>query len=309
MEQDEDLYALLGVLPDAQPIVIAAAERALAARYASGRSAVSAEAARTRLGELEQAAQVLLDPAQRAEYDARSEPWQVAVLDTSEEQNQAFSEALAQLQGRWKIALSIFPKLDELHKRLLKMSAGLSFAFVTTLLKTRNFKEAEAFAQSLEASFLRRYFGTHEDIVAFARELIDLDLEDASRGLNRLVEVLGSEVDPLPLIQSVVRDFGTPWSYVESQLSDASAPLHRQRRDRISKLRSTLGPDHHWYADARELASLLGFNVNEISPSGIKRYFAAPEIEVSEIGSSTVVARFEKPREFTAWAHATLREA
>lgn len=65
----KDYYALLGVLPEAEDVVIKAAYRALAQRYHPDRFDRSAEEATLRMIEINEAYQVLSDPDLRLAYD------------------------------------------------------------------------------------------------------------------------------------------------------------------------------------------------------------------------------------------------
>ena len=68
MSETKDLYAILGVLPDAEPEVIRAVYLALAKKYHpdSSGSAESEE----KFKEINAAYEILSDPEQRREYDA-----------------------------------------------------------------------------------------------------------------------------------------------------------------------------------------------------------------------------------------------
>lgn len=66
-----DYYAILGVNPTAEDIVIRAAYKALAQRYHPDRYPGSQEEAHRRMSELTQAYEVLADPVRRPKYDRR----------------------------------------------------------------------------------------------------------------------------------------------------------------------------------------------------------------------------------------------
>lgn len=67
----KDYYAMLGILPSAEDVVIKGAYRALAQRYHPDRFEGSREEANTHMAELNEAYRVLSDPALRASYDER----------------------------------------------------------------------------------------------------------------------------------------------------------------------------------------------------------------------------------------------
>src|SRR6202795_3402547 len=66
-----DLYAILGVHPSAEDIVIRAAFKALAQRYHPDRFNGSMEEAHRRMADLTNAYETLADPARRRKYDRR----------------------------------------------------------------------------------------------------------------------------------------------------------------------------------------------------------------------------------------------
>src|SRR5258705_11044190 len=66
-----DFYAILGVHPNAEDIVIRAAFKALAQRYHPDRFAGSKDEAHRRMADLTNAYETLADPARRRKYDRR----------------------------------------------------------------------------------------------------------------------------------------------------------------------------------------------------------------------------------------------
>lgn len=66
-----DYYAILGVHPTAEDVVIRAAFRALAQRYHPDRFSGSQDEAHQRMSEITKAYEVLADPARRGKYDRR----------------------------------------------------------------------------------------------------------------------------------------------------------------------------------------------------------------------------------------------
>ena len=66
-----DYYAVLGVHPTAEDIVIRAAYKALAQRYHPDRFAGSKDEAHRRMSDLTKAYEVLADPLRRPKYDRR----------------------------------------------------------------------------------------------------------------------------------------------------------------------------------------------------------------------------------------------
>ena len=74
-----DYYAVLGVNPGAEDIVIRAAYKALAQRYHPDRFQGSQDEAHRRMSEITQAYEVLADPVRRPKYDRRRKQYARAV--------------------------------------------------------------------------------------------------------------------------------------------------------------------------------------------------------------------------------------
>lgn len=299
MGNDEDLYAVLGVLPNAEDIVITAAYRALAARYHPDRWKGPKEIAHERMSEINRAYGILSDADKRADYDLQRKNYHQTFGDATDERSNAFDDALAGLEERWTVAVSVFPKLAELRKRLSKTSHELAFGFVTLLLGTRRFNQAEQIAKGMEQTFLERFFGTDPFVLQFARELIALGLQDAVKALNRLVDVLGSDVDASLLINKVTREFSVNEKRVDAAAEGVVAEKQRALRDKIYVLKERL-PTQPYIDLARELAELLGYSVVESGGS----YFRDSTIVVSQSGR--VIATTLSGPDFVDWVKKTL---
>lgn len=203
--QSDDYYSTLGVLPDADDVVIKAAYRALAQRYHPDKWPGDAAEANRRMAALNKAYEVLGNKQSRADYDKSRENTGRAEFGSkeSEGQDEAFSSALNEIEERWAIAVEVFPDLNEYRSRLAKISTALAFDFVIILLDSKNFKIRAEICQQLERKFLARYFGENETLIDFARDLISSGQKAAARKLNHLVDVLGHDVDPKLIIASV----------------------------------------------------------------------------------------------------------
>ena len=205
----DDLYSVLGVLPEAEDIVVTAAYRALAQRYHPDRWRGSPEEAHQRMSAINEAYATLKDPTRRAEYDQTRER-QGADFDSEdrEEVSRAFGDALEELEKRWQVATDVFADLAELRRRLTRISTPLAFSFVTILLESRAFDRRQLISDRLETAFLQRYFGTNEQVLAYARGVVLSGNREAARKLNRLVDVIGSQVEPGLLISKIEQEFG-----------------------------------------------------------------------------------------------------
>ncbi|MDR2334607.1 MAG: J domain-containing protein [Burkholderiaceae bacterium] len=204
---DLDLYAILGVLPSAEHVVIVAAFRALAQRYHPDKWEGDPETAHAKMVEINAAYAVLSDEHRRSRYDQEQTEKRQGDFGAAEENEEAFSSALSEIEERWAIAADVFPELIELRQHLQKFSSALSFEYISLLLAMKQFERAKEIAQLLEHEFLVRYFTSDPVLVEYARKLILVEQRDAALALNRLVDVVGPTADPTQLVSKIDAKF------------------------------------------------------------------------------------------------------
>jgi curved DNA-binding protein CbpA len=216
-----DHYAVLGVSPDAEDVVIKAAYRALAQRYHPDKNTGDPAYSRQRMSELNEAYRILGDPKLRAEYDKTRSPQSGHAYQQEEppEQREAFEAALAEMEDRWAIAVSIYPDLKGFRTSLARISYPLAFGFVAILLECKEFGQRERIAKSLERNFLERFFGSDPQVIAYAKDAILIGDRKAALALNRLVDVMGSGVDAKLLIKKVEAEFGVRRKQLAASIS------------------------------------------------------------------------------------------
>lgn len=207
MDASKDYYAVLGVLPSAEDVVIRAAYKALAQRYHPDRFDGDADTAHARTSELNEAYAVLSDPALRAEYDAlRGAKTQAGDrYFTTDEQDTP--PEFDPLEKDWQVALKYYPDLAQIDARLAKISWRLAYSFRAFLLEAKTFDRREQVASVLEEQFLQVYFGTNPTILAFARDVVMKGKKDVARALNEAVRVLGSNIDAGRIIDLIQSEF------------------------------------------------------------------------------------------------------
>lgn len=309
---DSDFYAVLGVLPDAEDVVVTASYRALAQRYHPDKWKGEPSEALRRMGQINQAYAVLGDKARRAEYDAARAQSRRAeyTAEEGDDQSQAFASALNELEERWGTARSIYPDLVDFRARLSRISTSLAFAYVTVLLETKAFTRRGEIASHIETVFLERYFGTNQRVLDYARSLIFAGHKAAAKALNRLVNVVGSDVDPHLVISRVEKDFGFQ-ELRERQLNkvmveqlartDLAKKLREQQLNKamVEQLaRSVLAAGY--YDEAVKLAGALGYTTEEVGGG----FFKSPELVVTTPVKEII--RFKNSKAFVRWAQQNL---
>lgn len=239
--QTMNYYDVLGVSPSADDFVIKAAYKALAQRYHPDKfhgNVKDAADAEVKMRQLNEAYQVLSDPAKRRDYDAS--------FEQGEQQNQQNSQqksAQAKQQADWAIALRFYPDLTELETRLGKIDPSLISEFRSSLLASQQYEQRQRIANQLEQSYLEGYFGNEPLIVDFARELLLAGKRDGAKELNRMVKVVGG---------------GVPFAKMMKQIEQIEAEYLPQRKaDREEQERLNRVWQQKTVADAEDKKSLI----------------------------------------------------
>jgi curved DNA-binding protein CbpA len=202
----KDFYQILGVMPDAEAVVITAAYRALASLYHPDRWKGDKTFATNKMADINVAYETLSNPVKRAEYNKNKTNSYSSFSDDSEETDTAFDTALSGLENRWQVASEIFPDLIKIRARLSKTSHKLAFSFVILILETKKFDDRNFLANELERKFLEMHFGTNKRIILFAQFLIAKGEKKAIVSLNQYVDVLGSSINPHLIIEKISAD-------------------------------------------------------------------------------------------------------
>ena len=206
MVTENDYYRILGVLDDAEDIVIRAAYRALAQRYHPDKWQGDAAEATRRMAEINAAYAVLSDTAKRAAYDSTRDKTQFRDEPPDTE------DANESINKDWELAVKYLPDLKLIEKNLHAISRELAFTFRLVLLEEKRFSESAAVAKELEDGYFGKYFGDQPQVRAFAKELILEGRKDAAKELNEVIRVLG-RVDS-DVVDRIRRDFKTSGNWV-----------------------------------------------------------------------------------------------
>lgn len=208
MINGKNYYQILGLLPDAEDIVIRAAYRTLSQKYHPDKWSGDPKVATEKMSELNAAYDVLSDPARRAQYD---EELRRSGCDKEFESDHSvdddFSESFSQFEEDWNYATEFFPDLAKYLNLLKKLNLGLAFAYQQTLLERKSFKQGEKIFADLKRSFLSRYFSDDENLQAFAEELLSKNYRNAALELNKAIRILGDQVPRSKLINRVYAKF------------------------------------------------------------------------------------------------------
>ncbi len=280
MDGSKNYYAILGVLPSAEPVVIRAAYRALALRYHPDTWVGDQTHAERKMRELNEAYEVLSNEASRRQYDGSRQKRGFEEYEFENDQTQeAFKDSAYANSSDWAVAVEYFPALATLYSRLRATSARLAFAFQATMLERKQFERSNEVAAELENNFLQTYFGSNPQILAYARQLIAKNAKPAAKELNRAVSVLGTNIDP-DLVIGRIQDkfFG-----VEIAAHDLA--------ELVARL-----VDRRHVADAIALVKKVNGSVRYNDKHG----WLVPKIEIT-VACMNEVARFPTEPEMVSW--------
>jgi curved DNA-binding protein CbpA len=202
-----DYYAILGVLPSAEDVVIRAAYRALANRYHPDKFEGSANEATRRMQEINAAYAILSEPTKRSEYDKVRE---VETQDGDSYFGSGSDDAPPQndpLEAEWAVAVKYFPDLVELESRLARIAWRLGYSYRAFMITEKAFPKRVSVADAMEMQFLQTYFGTNPQILAFAKILVNLGERAAAKALHESVKVFGSTIEPNRVIAQIKAEY------------------------------------------------------------------------------------------------------
>jgi DnaJ-class molecular chaperone len=203
----KDHYRILGVIQDAEDIVIKAAYRALAQRYHPDKWAGSPEEATMRMSEINKAFSVLSDQIKRKQYDIN--------LSSNEynEPEEDFSNTVDEndfgtsLDYNWSTVVKYFPDLEDIFNDLSKISRPLAQTYKVYLLEKKEFTKRKVIADKLEREFLEKYFGTNEEIIKFSKFLMGWGVKNAAKELNQVINLLGNDIQSKSIINKILEDY------------------------------------------------------------------------------------------------------
>lgn len=204
MDYQHDYYAILGILPSAEGVVIKAAYKALSQRYHPDKYTGPEDEANEKMKLLNEAYSVLSDSIKRKEYDGNRSTKTTSEDDYFGEESEPDYDPLAK---EWEFALKYYPELANQEKRLSKISWKLAYSYRAYLLEEKSFEHFIAVADALEFEFLKIYFGLNPEIIKFAKELISIPHKKAAKELNIAVNILGSNIESSKIINRIRKEF------------------------------------------------------------------------------------------------------
>lgn len=244
-----DYYAILGVSPSAEDVVIRAAYKALAQRYHPDRYNGPKEEANRRMAEIIEAYATLSDAIKRRDYDQTRGPGTQSSESFFDADLDASPSSFDPLDRDWQVAVKYYPDLQDIENRLAKIAWRLAYSYRAYLLEIKDFEKRHQLADAIEAQFLKTYFGSNPLIVDFAKSLVFEGNKKAALVLNEVIRVLGDKVDPIKIIINIRRDHAS-WRDAKSELGQLlvkiiDTPVDVGTNEKI-ELITLLGGDFKW---------------------------------------------------------------
>lgn len=205
MDVNKDYYAILGVHPSTEDIVIKAAYKALAQRYHPDCYKGPAAEAHAKMVLINDAYSVLSNNDTRAEYDRQRGSNTQSAESAFEQDDDYTNNSL--YNKDWEVALEYFEDLKKIEERLKKLSWKVALSYRCFMLETKEFVHRHKYARDLEEGYLRTYFGKKKEIVDFAKDLIYSNNRSAALELNKVVRVLGDSIDQKTVIAKIKDKF------------------------------------------------------------------------------------------------------
>jgi hypothetical protein len=195
----------LGVLDDAEDIIIRAAYKALAQRYHPDKWKGDTKEANQRMSDINEAYTILSDAQKRKEYD--KELFKTKSREELNSDDEPFQEFLDEELESWKIAIEFFPDLKNCYIELNKISNILANTFRTNILEKQKFANAFAIKKEYEKEYLIKYYGANEDIRKFAKELLLNGYTKAAIRVNKIVRVMGNSITFPQLMNQIYNEY------------------------------------------------------------------------------------------------------
>ena len=168
----KDYYRILGVLDDAEDIIIKAAYRALAQRYHPDKWGGNQNDATKRMAEINEAYSELSDTARRKKYDKEFFKFK-SRNEESDEPSETFNEEeLNEIDEAWVLATEFYPSIKRDFEELRKINSVLANTFKVRLVETKNFNQSSEIKKQYEQEYSKRYYGENEYVRNFAKFLL-----------------------------------------------------------------------------------------------------------------------------------------
>jgi len=203
----KDYYRILGVLDDAEDIIIKAAYRALAQRYHPDKWGGNQNDATKRMAEINEAYSELSDTARRKKYDKEFFKFK-SRNEESDEPSETFNEEeLNEIDEAWVLATEFYPSIKRDFEELRKINSVLANTFKVRLVETKNFNQSSEIKKQYEQEYSKRYYGENEYVRNFAKFLLTNNQKKAAVRVNTIVRLMGGSATYTQIFDKILNEF------------------------------------------------------------------------------------------------------
>jgi curved DNA-binding protein CbpA len=201
----KDYYRTLGVLDDAEDIIIRAAYKALAQRYHPDKWKGDLQEANKRMTDINEAYDVLSDITKRKKYD--EEYFRYRARDESTDEDDSDANFISEDDEAWRIAIDFFPNMQDYYLSLSKISLVLANTYKAKLINSQDFINSSKIKNELESDYMTRYYGDDVEVKKFVKELLFLGYKKAASRINKIIRVMGSSITSRQLKEKIFLEF------------------------------------------------------------------------------------------------------
>lgn len=192
----KDYYRALGVLRNAEEIVIKAAYKALAQKYHPDRLPDhEKESATQKMIEINEAKEVLLNTSKREQYNKEYDKQNIDRQSYGSEFNEQEQFNKGSIKDDdWNTALSYYPDLKKIIKYLGLISTNLANLFKNYMIESRRFEDRHKISEAIENDYLIRFYGDDKNTRIYVKNLLLNNLKHAAIEINKHILIMGNSI-------------------------------------------------------------------------------------------------------------------
>lgn len=276
----KDYYRVLGVLRNAEDIVIKAAYKALAQKYHPDRVPESEKDNATKIMmAINEAKDVLLDVVKRREYDKIYDEQKI----DKQEYGSEFKESEqyntdSPIEERWNVALGYYPDLRKIVKELSLISSNLANLYKNYMIESRRYDDRHKIKDERERDYLIRYYGDDARIREYVKALLLNNFKQAAIAINKDIIVMGNSIDYQKIYLKIERKYPETKicrlkPIVKPKQHSVAIRLRKVKDDNLNNLISKLEKDEIWNVDTCTLfEAIFDTHTEQVGDSNNRSY-------------------------------------
>lgn len=203
----KDYYRTLGILDDAEEIIVKAAYRALAQRYHPDKWSGDQSDATKRMSEINEAYGVLSDSNKRTQYDRDFFKFKSRNQESDEPTENFDEEELDEIDEAWILASEFYSSIKVDFEELRKINSVLANTFKMGLVESKKFDQSLAIKKKYEQEYLKKYYGENEYVRSFAKFLLTNNQKKAAVRVNTIVRLMGGSATYTQIFDKILIEF------------------------------------------------------------------------------------------------------